>query len=72
MCGNAGPRHRVAGRGLTGSMTTHTCWWSTNGSGEIETAIEMSTFRKTCWSESKARPASSLPRGFIRVRQIAV
>jgi hypothetical protein len=41
-------------------MIRNTVWWSTNASGEIESAILMSPFRKTCCSESKARPASSL------------
>jgi len=45
---------------LTGSMMRNTVWWSTKASGEIERAILISPFRKTCCSESNARPASSL------------
>lgn len=41
-------------------MTSHTGWWSTNGSGAMEMAILISTLRNTCWSESNASPASSL------------
>ena len=44
----------------TGSIVRNTVWWSTNGSGVIETAILISPLRNTCCSESNARPASSL------------
>jgi hypothetical protein len=42
------------------AMIRNTVWWSTKASGEIESAILISPFRKTCCSESNARPVSSL------------
>lgn len=51
---------QAQGGDCTGSMTTHTIWWSTKARGSIVIAIRMSAFRNTCCSESKARPASSL------------
>jgi hypothetical protein len=40
-------------------MTTNTSWSLANSSGLAANMASMSTLRKTCWSESNARPASS-------------